>query len=205
MKKFGMILSLAVVTTLLAASALAQNVGDKSVYFTTFYANANIAGVPDGTVRIINDGDTGATLWASFYVFDDSQELQECCSCSISPDGILSESVNLQLLGNPLTGTVNHVGVIKVISSTTGNPTANTPAPGLHGSATWDIAQNATDTVKNGVTSNAVNAYLLLEHPLSDANLIPSEQSTLQTLCSYALDLGSGHGECACTPEDADF
>jgi hypothetical protein len=29
----------------------------------------------DQTVRLVNDGDTGASLWASLYVFDDSQEL----------------------------------------------------------------------------------------------------------------------------------
>ena len=42
-------------------------------------------------MRFINDGDTGGNLWASIYVFDDSQELQECCSCEVTPDGLLSE------------------------------------------------------------------------------------------------------------------
>jgi hypothetical protein len=125
MKKFGIVLSLVLVTILLAGSALAQ--GDKSVYFTTFYANAKTAGVPDSTLRIVNDGYSG-NLWASFYVFDDSQELQECCSCRVSADGLLSESVNNQLLANPLTGKVTHAGEIAVIASSTQGPTA-TPQP----------------------------------------------------------------------------
>jgi len=187
MKKLGVVLSLTLVIVLLGGNVLAQNVGDKSVYFTTYYSNARTAGAADETVRIINDGDTGGNLWASFYVFDDSQELQECCSCSITPDGILSESVNNELLANPLTGVVNHVGVIKVIGfNGSGAPTA-----GLHGTA--------THAQKNGA------AYVLTETPLADSNLISSEQTMLQNLCSYALELGSGHGSCSCTPEDYDF
>jgi hypothetical protein len=208
MKNMGIVLSLALATIALAGSALAQ--GDKSVSFTTFYTNANIAGAPDSTLRLINDGGTGGNLWASFYVFDDSQELQECCSCVVSPDGLLSESVNYQLLANPLTGKVNHVGQIHIISSSTPGPVSNTPTAGLHGFATWDVAENVPDissssSSKSGVVSNAVNAYLALEHPLSDANLISSEQTNLQNLCSYAITLGSGTGVCGCTPEDYDF
>lgn len=197
MKKLGIVLSLALATTVLAGSALAQ--GDKSVYFNTFYANANVDGAPDSTLRIINDGDTGGTLWASFYVFDDSQELQECCSCPVTPDGLLSESVNHELLANPLTGRVNHVGQIAVISSSTPGPVSNTPAPGLHGQVSWDIATNMPSTAK------AINAYLMFEHELADSNLTASHQSQLQNLCSYAIQLGSGTGVCTCTPEDHDF
>ena len=47
----------------------------------------------------VNDGDysigegTGI-LYASIYVFDDSQEMRSCCACYVSADGLLSESVN---------------------------------------------------------------------------------------------------------------
>src|SRR5271170_7456713 len=98
--------------------ALAQPTGDNSSYFVTYYSNAvPSATVPDGTVRAVNDGDIGATLWASFYTLDDSQEMEECCSCAVSPDGLLSESVNSNLAGNPLTGIHSQRGVIKMISS----------------------------------------------------------------------------------------
>jgi hypothetical protein len=213
MKKLGIGVSLVLATILLAGSALAQ--GDKSVYFTTFYANANIAGAPDSTLRLINDGDKSnsevegvpnGNLWASIYVFDDSRELQECCSCAVSADGLLSESVNKELLANTLTGKVNHAGVIVVISSSTKGPTNNTPAPGLHGSATYNIATTVQTTAsKNVVVSNAVNQYLILEHPLADSNLTSSQQSELQNVCGYLITLGSGYGICSCTPEDQDF
>jgi hypothetical protein len=76
-----------------------------SFYFVTYYSNSHDGG-PDATVPVVNDGDTGANLWASFYVFDDSQEMQECCSCLVTPDGLTSESVQNHLAGNTLTGRV---------------------------------------------------------------------------------------------------
>jgi len=199
----------------LVGSAMAQ--GDKSVYFTTYYSNASpIAYVddvvpkfaepytaPDETIRIINDGDTGATLWASFYVFDDSQELQDCCSCAITPDGILSESVNNQLasFAYVLTPKLDYRGVIKVIGSSTpaGGPSyTNTLAAGLHGFVTH--AQSVANRYPYGPAP-----YTLTETPLSDSNLASSEKSMLENLCSYAQELGSGFGVCSCTPEDYDF
>jgi hypothetical protein len=206
MKRAGLYLLLAM-TLILSGTALAQ--GDNSVYFVTYYSNANTSGAPDATVRAINDGDTGANLWASFYVFDDSQELNECCSCAITPDGILSEDVNRNLTSNTLTGRVPKRGVIKVISSTvqaTGpagyanyqDPTdfVNAPAPGLRIWATH---------IESG-TPAGTGGFSTTETQVADSNLAASEKSLLETLCFYVAWLGSGnYGLCTCTPEDQDF
>src|ERR1039458_4770836 len=102
MKKLGFLMLLLTLATMLGGTALAQ--GDNSSYFVTYFSNANTANAPDATVRAVNDGDTETNLYASFYVFDDSEELTECCSCVITPDGLLSESVNNDLTHNPVTG-----------------------------------------------------------------------------------------------------
>ena len=58
MKKLGLLLlPILAITLMLGSNAFAQNVGDNSVYFVTYYSNANTSGAPDGTLRIINDGD----------------------------------------------------------------------------------------------------------------------------------------------------
>jgi len=193
MKRLGLslfpILAIALVLSIASGSALAQNVGDNSVYFTTYYSNANTTGAPDATVRIINDGDTGGNLYAAFYVFDDSQELTECCACQITPDGLLSESVNKNLTANPLTGRINSRGVIKVISSASGDPTATKPTAGLREWATH--------------IQKASSGYAVTETLAADSNLVAGEQTLLQELC-YFDGLLSGK-PCSCTPEDYDF
>ena len=162
--------------------------GDNTVYFVTYFSNANSESLSDSTVRVINDGDTNANLWAAYYVFDDRQELSECCACVTTPDGIDSESVNLELTSNPLTGRVLTRGAIKVIASSTGDPTALKPTAGLRGWATH--VQSSGDVT---------------ETLLAPSNLSSGEQSLLQNLCYYLGILGSGQGICSCTPEGSDF
>lgn len=212
MKKLGYLFLLVAIALTLGGNALAQ--GDRSVYFTTYYSNADPFGLqpgtsqqvplaPDQTIRIINDGDSAATIWASFYVFDDSQELQDCCSCPITPDGLLSESVNNQLVNFDfvLTPKLDYRGVIKIIASSTpaGGPSyTNTLVAGLHGFATH-VQSRANQT------PFGPGPYSITETPLQDSNLTSSEKTMLETLCSYAQVLGSGFGVCTCTPEDHDF
>jgi hypothetical protein len=198
MKKLS-VLAVVLMLSLVSGAAFAQPVGDASVYFVTYFSNnvtatlaagPGLPAAPDETVRIINDGDTGGTLWAAYYVFDDSQELTECCACLITPDGINSESVQKNLTANPLTGKVPARGVIKIIGSATPNPAAVLPTPGLHGFATHVQVASAT-------------AYAVTESPLLDANLGAGEEALLQNLCMYSILLSGS--PCTCTPEDHDF
>ena len=194
------LLPILAIALLLGRTALAQKVGDNSVYFVTYFSNVmNGDGVPDQTVRVVNDGDTGAALWASFYVFDDSQEMQECCSCEVTPDGLTSESVDTNFTANSLTGKAKTSGVIKVISSSVAaaGPTnfTNTPTAGLR---VW-----STHIQRTTPTSGA---FYVTETPAFDSNLASSEKTLLETLCFYVDLLGGGvQGICSCTPEDADF
>ena len=152
------ILAVALLLGVISATALAQ---DNSTYAVTYYSNANTAGAPDATVRVINDGDTGGTLCAAFYVFDDSQEMQECCSCPVTADGLISESVNRYLLANSLTSFVNVKGVIKVVSTTPNSgvcdPTKGAATAGIRGWATH--------------IQRATSGFAITETELHDANL----------------------------------
>jgi hypothetical protein len=132
-------------------------------------------------------------------VFDDSEELTECCSCEVTPDGLLSESVKWQLTANPLTGIRPTRGVIKLVSSSTfaGPPSfTNTPAAGLRAWATH--IQSAANKNPFGPAP-----YSQTETAFADSNLATAEQALLQNLCLYD-SLLSGK-ECSCTPEDFDF
>jgi hypothetical protein len=183
------ILAITLILGIASGSALAQT-GDSAAYFTSYYSNANTTGAQDATVRMINDGNSGGTLWAAIYVFDDSQELQECCACLITPDGLLSESVNKQLTANPLTGKLPKRGVIKVISSMNGDPTNTMPYPGIRAWATHIQASGKT--------------FAITEAAFLDSNLGSFEQPQLDLLCFFDLYELSGR-PCTCTPEDQDF
>ena len=191
MKKLGFLMLLLALAVMLGGTALAQN---DSVYFTTYFSNANTANAPDATVRAVNDGDTENNLYASIYVFDDSEELTECCSCLITPDGLLSESVNKNLTAAPLTGIKPTRGVIKIISSctesdVTTNFEANRPTPGIRAWATHIQKLTA--------------GYAVTETPFADSNLAESERTLLEALCLFDHRL-SGQ-PCTCTAEDQDF
>ena len=196
LKSIGWLLVMLTIALPLTISAFAQ--GDNTYYFTTYFSNANTKGAPDATVRIINDGSyTGSpygNLWAAIYVFDDSQELQECCSCGVTPDGLLSESVNNNLTANPLTGVTLTRGVIKIVGTTGNSATELFPTPGLRIWATH-IEAKSNEPEKG--------PFYISETTAAASNLSAGEQTQLQNLCAYDQML-SGL-PCSCTPEGQNF
>jgi|SRR5580700_2766101 hypothetical protein len=200
MKRNGLALfSLLAIFLMLGGSALAQ---DNSVYFTTYFSKANTAAVPDQTLRAINDG-TNGFLWAAIYVFDDSEELQECCACQVTPDGLLSESVNQNLTADPITNRKPTRGIIKVISSTSDDPTNPAPLPGLRVWASHTQGTKVTLSPGNPVIPVVAGPYFVTETLAADSNLSATETTLLGQLCLYDVLL-SGQ-PCLCTQEDMDF
>jgi hypothetical protein len=202
MKKFGMLmLPMLAISLLLGTNALADD-----TYQVTYYSNANTVGAQDGTLRIANTGATVAAgvaqnLYAAIYVFDDSQEMQECCACQISPDGLLSESVNQELTANTVTGIKPTRGVIKVIGTTGSDPTNITGI--AHGLDGW-MTQIQGTTV-NLATSTWKGPFTVTQSELIQSTLSAAELGVLDMTCKFAIIIGSGRGTCSCTPEDHDF
>ncbi len=92
-----------------------------------YFANNTTAGAPDGTVRINNPGTTNGNLCAMIYVFDNDQEMNECCGCITTPDGLRTLSVKNNLTNNPLT-----------VTTTPKKPAARTPgASSLPAASCW--------------------------------------------------------------------
>jgi len=219
MKKLGLLLlPILAITLMLGGNAFAQPApGDGSYYFVTYYSNANTSGAPDGTLRIINDGDQATaspegvengTLWAAIYVFDDSQEMQTCCACVITSDGLLSESVNKELVNLNINitgrGEVQR-GTIKVISSSNGNEFSPAPLTGLRGWMTHIQATTNGIPTTPGGPDGSKGPWFVTETPLADSNLSGTELANLGETCSFGRTLGSGYGFCLCTLEDYDF
>ena len=156
--------------------------------FTISYFDATSGA--DSTIRVTNPAITGQDLCAMVYVFDQDQQMSECCGCSISQDGLLTLSLNKNLLNNPLTGVKSKTGTVLLIaadesSNTSCNASSITPAGMVIAWATH-LPQSAS-----GLMSS-------LEEPLSNSALSPTLSAALQAQCSFVQQLGSGQGVCSC-------
>jgi hypothetical protein len=167
------------------------------VYKINYFANNGVAGAPDATVRIDNPGTAGGStnLCAMIYVFDNDQQLSECCGCITTPNGLRTLSVGKNLTNNPLTGTVSNNGVIKIVSTLPNN----SPCDPTGGAAAAATLRAWASHVQNKVGG----AYPVTESEFSDATLSPEEQAiNLETQCFFAVRLGSGKGVCTCGTGD---
>jgi len=200
MSRLTSIACLLALVLLSCGAMLAQGIQD--VYQVTYYDDNYGNGSPldAGTIRVINPGLTGSpisanqgTLCANIYVFDDTQEMVECCSCPITANGLLTISVQ-DLTENPLTVTPFR-GVIKMVS-TNPNPTCD---PTKLSAVTPDLRSFSThlqNAAFGGSNSNSPATLFLTEEEFADAPLSSVEQSDLGTICSFVRYLGSGRGRC---------
>jgi hypothetical protein len=191
MKKITMLVVCTLALALCATMAVAQTSPGPDTLKVNYFSNANTAGAPDGTVRITNPGTTAGNICAAIYVFDSAEEMSECCSCLITPDGLLTLSVNSSLTANPLTGVILTTGTVEIVSSA---PKANTcPLP-------YSISPEPAVRAWGTHIQNA--NFAITETDSQDATLSSNEVSKLENGCSSINADGSGHGVCSCYNPD---
>jgi hypothetical protein len=155
-----------------------------------YFDNANTTGAPDGRVRLTNPGTTKGNICASIFVFDSDDEMMECCSCQLVPNGLRKLSVNHDLTGNPLNGVPLTTGSIEIVSSTPVSgacpaPTKITAMPALRAWSTHiqDVSFAVTETASQEATLNT------------------DELDFLEAGC-YAIEMSTGGGSCTCGTGD---
>jgi hypothetical protein len=192
MYKTALLLACALVVLLAAGPVWATvTTPPADVFKVDYFSNANTAGAPDGTVRIDNPGTAAGNVCASIFVFDPYQEMSECCSCLVTPDGLRTLSVNTDLTKNPLTGVVLSTGVIKIVSTI---PVA--------GACPLPTVVNSTPAIRAWVTHIQNGTYSITETNATDATLSLNEVTNLQRDCTAIKLDGSGHGVCTCGSGD---
>ena len=171
-------------------------------------------GSGDALLRIVNAGnyETGAgagigDVCANIYVFNDVQEMQECCHCDLSANSLMTFSVISDLTANPLISNEStEAGVIKIIGV---NPLSQGPSPlqSSCGIAAGPVAEglhawlNHTETMASNqpgftppwgfVTSTSVEEF-------AHSELDAGELAQLNSECAYIWAHGSRHGICTC-------
>jgi hypothetical protein len=172
-----------------AVSAWGQEPAD--VLKVDYFSNANTSTAPDGTVRLTNPGTAAGNVCASIYVFDADQELSECCSCLLTPDGLRTLSVNTDLTKNPFTSVVLTGGMIKMVSTIP-----------VKGACPLPTAVNPEPALRAWVTHIQTAGFVETETASSDATLSSDEVTRLAAECrGIGLD-GSGAGVCTCGTGD---
>ena len=238
-KKLVLVLVLGIVFSVAASAQITD------VYWTTYFSNNGVVldgdaptnGIPitfgngnDSSIYIINPGVQGAPidpttglfsatgyLCANIYVFDKGQEMAECCSCPISPNGILSLSVGANLTLNPLTGVPLTGGVIKLVSSQpvsvagAGNSLTSVTAAcdpgeigfnilGLDGPSSLGSVEPIVPDLSAWGThiQNFAGGQVLTEARFQAEPLSTAEAAFLPVACQMNHYLGSGRGVCTC-------
>jgi hypothetical protein len=219
--KRQMLFALAVLTLCSLGVASAQTYPYGAYFTVDYFSNNTAGGAPDGTVRINNPGsststgtsaagkiiafstttapivgDSSGDLCAMIYVFDNDQEMNECCGCITTPDGLRTLSIKNDLTSNPLTVPVN-TGDIKIIgafpnSSAPCDPTAGFLVPLYAGFNDW-----ATH-IQNKVGSS----FPITETGFTQSAISIGEGDSLIADCYFTQRLGSGRGVCSCGTGD---
>jgi hypothetical protein len=158
-----------------------------------YFINANTSGDKVAVVQLTNTGYSGGNICADVFVFDPEEEMQECCSCLLTPNDLRTLSVNVDLTSNTLTHDVITTGSIRVVSAQV-NGSGSCPLP------TTEITP-VSYTLRAWAT-HIQTSDTITEAASQDATLSSSELGALQNGC-FAINLvGSGSGICTCGTGD---
>ena len=182
------------------------------VYQLRYFANLQVA---DSYINATNAGtysgiDPNGRICANFYGYDPKEEPINCCSCLITPNGLVSLSLRNDILSSTLTSAPLTLGItVKVLASlptpvggTTCNPSAPTPATLVRGLKLWAITPhlNTNTTAPNPPGNPVAPAYQLTETEFAKAELSPDEYNKLVGFCRFIQVAASGFGQCKSCP-----
>jgi hypothetical protein len=189
------------------------------VLFVNYFTNAHSATPTnpnglgkDGKVRILNPGTFEAgtgllprpgNLCALIYVFDQNQQLLECCGCQVTPNGVRELSVNDDLTDNSLTGGQIYAGGIKIVSHPPNGPPPKFYNRGEDSRCNPASIANPRPTLRAWITHPQTGAAQvvyedLTEEEFLEAALSASEVRRLQGRCRFIITNASGYGICSC-------
>jgi hypothetical protein len=187
-------------TLVLGPSAYAGPPGTFMTGYFDLAPGTEAFGAGDNALRLENPTAANGNLCAMIYIFDASEELGECCGCPLTPNQLLSDSVETILNGGwEISGGTPEQGVIQIVSALPNfgpyclpyaayTPTANLDGWLTHAEAVGSIAGLTEVGLKDNGTADATEASFLIAE------------------CGDIVSNGSGFGFCTCpTQPDGTF
>jgi hypothetical protein len=172
--------------------------------FEITYASNLAAG--DAEVNITNTGANGAPLngpgvgnptgniCVNVYAFSPDEQLISCCSCLVTPNGLVSLSVEKDIVANTLAGVKPGSVVVKLVSTlagpsgsgTTCTNSAAAPSPLAPGLEAWRTSLHVA----------AAGGFATSETGFTQATLSPGELASVANRCANIIGNGSTFGIC---------
>ena len=204
-------LTLAAMTLSMVAFGQVGLVGQDTSFQIRYAANLTAG---DSVINLTNTGANGAALFGpgiggaignicvNVYAFSPDEQLVSCCSCLITPNGLVSLSVNQDLVSNTLTGVRPNSIVVKLVNTTAGsatgtgtNCTLSAAVAGQAGSA----FQLAPGMLAWGTTVHAgvpAGSFATTETAFVPATLSALELASITNRCTNIIGNGSTFGIC---------
>lgn len=194
--------SLLIAAMIMSMAAFAQEAGQDSPFQVRYASNLNIG---ESVINITNTGARGADLQAgttasitgsicvNVYAFSPDEQMVSCCSCPVTPNGLVSLGVNRDLTSNTLTPAVPTSVVVKLLATAPVGGSCNNSAAGVVGAALAPGMVAWGTTLHAGV---AAGAWEVTETQFAPSTLSAGERFRLGTLCNFILANGSGFGVC---------
>lgn len=192
------------VALVLAMAASAQITAD-SAFQVRYAANLNVG---ESYINISNTGTNGAPLLGpgfggavgnicvNVYAFSPDEQLISCCSCLVTPNGLVNLGVNRDLTAKTLTGVIPTSVVVKLLASLAGGDGTGTSCTNT--AATVTTAPLASGMVAWGTTLHAAaGGYATTETAFTPATLSGGELASIGGRCASIIGNGSGFGICS--------
>ena len=201
--------NLVLAALVLTMAAFAQNPITADSPFQVRYAANLTAG--ESFIDISNTGANGApllgpgfggavgNLCVNVYAFSPDEQLISCCSCLVTPNGLVHLGVNADLTSKTLTGVIPTSVVVKLVASLAGAGGSGTSCTNSAALAGGDGFPVAKGMVAWGTTLHpAVPAgtFATTETAFTPASLSAGELASISGRCAGILGNGSGFGIC---------
>jgi len=184
-----------IAVVVLATAAFGQPIaGAPSDAFQVRYA-ANL-NVGDSVINISNAGTQNTAggaltnICANVYTFSPDEQLVSCCSCTVTPNALVSLSAVSDLISNTLTPARPNSIVVKLVATAgTACNASNVPVANLaSGMIAWGTTLHALPT--------APVSYGVTETEFKDKGLSAAELARITSFCGFIQANGSGFGIC---------
>ena len=149
----------------------------------------------------IGFGSPNGNICLNVYGFSPDEQLVSCCSCLITPNGLVSLSVTNDVLINTLTGIRPNSAVIKLVTtasapgaSFTTNCTNSAALAGTPNNVVVGGSQ-AWGTTLHGPAVNG-GSFVTTEVPALEATLNPQDLLSITSRCANIIGNGSSYGLC---------